>query len=234
MSERDETTSLLSMMNQSAGADAIEGMEEELDGQPRPGLSRLLGHGGLTVAAVLVAGVLAIVLLRTLSGQPEPPPDASGVEARIEAALVKLSNPEATAKNDPLKTGNLQALFEDTDRIVSVFVSDHRQRQVPLEYVKKNPFRLSLPEPKVEVTQAAAQKVVDEAKLARERQLAQWQAEFDRLRLQSIMAGDHPVAFVNGELCRPGGSVGSFHVAKISPSSVTLTVGEQTFVLTME
>lgn len=153
------------------------------------------------------------------------------VETKIEMYLVKLTNPSAMAEDDPLQKAQIEALFKDTDEAIRMLAADPAKKQVPVEYVKKNPFALRI------VRQTADGPVDDSAaekeRLARMRALEQ---EVKRLNLQSVSFMRVPVATINGEFYRRGDVVGSFTIDAISAEhqAVKLVADGTAFVLRME
>lgn len=213
------------------GNEVTEAEQLELDAAAKaPGKS--MSQGMLLIAlVVLVAGG---VLYAMRLGQGDLGDGASQqVEARVEAALAKLTQPETMRDDDPLAHQNLQALFDDTDAIVAMFAADHTERQVPIDYVQKNPFAMNeAPREVVEPTERSGPSD-EELRAARRVEL---EREIQSMRLQSVMGGRTPIAIVNGEFMRVGQTVGSFEVASISPDTLTVVLehdGER-FTLSMQ
>jgi len=154
----------------------------------------------------------------------------SDAEARIEQAITQLAQKESVT--GPLQESKLRQLFDETDDIVKMFTSDRSERQVPLEYVKKNPFEMVLP--RTEEPQAVAP--VDHGREAREREqlLQRLNNEAQRLRVEMISSGSRGwVAMVNGDFVQVGSKVGSFEVVKIEQFKVTLEAHDQSFELSL-
>lgn len=193
------------------------------------------GHRGLskgTLAVILIALVALGVLygMRVMQGDLGAAGDAQ-VEARMEQILAKLNNPDALDANDPLRPQNIDALFRDTDSIVASLDTDLTGRQVPAAFVKKNPFILPFAnEPTVEAAP------IDDTEQQRQALLGRLRNELNSLNLQSVMSsGPNPVAIVNGEMYRPGETLGSFQIVSISVSNQTvrLEAADETFTLSM-
>ena len=220
-------------MSLMAGVARPEGMSEpdEFDidglGSKRPKLSQ--GTMLILVVSVIAAGTLFGMRI----SQREIVPDAKSqqVEAKIDEALAKISAPTGLDKSDPLNSANLNNLFKDTDDIVSIISTDMTQRQVPIKFIKKNPFVHA-----VYQTVEAASSIDPDAEMnrAKRKLLEDLQKEFKSLRLQSVMGGARPVAIIDGDLFQPGQTIGSFTVTGIEGLAVKLESSGQTFELKME
>ncbi|MCC7146464.1 MAG: hypothetical protein IT443_08460 [Phycisphaeraceae bacterium] len=196
------------------------------------------GRGGLpsinqgTLLIVLIAAVgagslYAMRLSRTDFGAGA----GSKVEARIEQALAKLTRPEVLDPNDPLLKKNLNTLFQDTDAIVEMFSTNPADHQVPINMVKKNPFR---PQSAKVATTGNDDSALAEREL--EKRKAALVGEARKLKLNSIVGGRVPMALINSDLCREGSTVGIFKVRKIRTDelAVELESAGMLFVLRME
>ncbi|MEX0776596.1 MAG: hypothetical protein WD042_12910 [Phycisphaeraceae bacterium] len=193
--------------------------------------SKLLSQGTLLI--LMVAGIAggSIYLMRMTQGDVRASSQTKEVEARIEQALVKLANPAAMASDDPLNKDNMKVLFDDTDSVVAMFNDDTATRQVPLEYLQKNPFDVPTRKTAAGVTVPAP--TGNAAELARQRQIKQLATEFAGLKLDAVMLGRVPVAIVNSKVVKAGDKVGSFTVAEITGMQVTLSALDQTYTLAM-
>lgn len=191
------------------------------------------GGGGLsrgTLAVILVALVAlgALYAMRVMQGEVGATSDGQ-VEARMEQILAKLDNPDALDESDPLHPSNMQTLFQDTDAIVASLEIDLAGRQVPAEYVKKNPFTLPIeeeaPEPEVDP---------DAAERQRQAELRRLEGEVERLNLQSVMgSGSNPVAVIDGEIHRPGDAIRGFEITRIDATAQTVTLEQNGHAFTL-
>lgn len=211
-----------------------EATDLDLDSGASP--SRSVSAGTLIILGVLVVAAGSLYAMR-LSQQDLAAGTAAAkdVEAKVEQALAKLTQPQAMAPDDPLAKRNLDALFRDTDSIISMFASDMTKRQVPIDYVQKNPFVMPLtrePEPVVAPNGMPAP-VVERRDDGR---LKKIQAEVKELKLQTVMEGRVPVAIINGGFVQVGQKVGSLVLKSLDSKtrSVELEWENQTFKLTME
>lgn len=172
----------------------------------------------LGVVLAIGAGTLYFMRIGGNAGAADDP-SAAAAEKTIEEALARLSNePEARAE--------LQSLFQDADQIVSVFTDDPASNQIAPDKLKKDPFELY-------VTNKPAEDESDSgpsAELQRQRQL---RAQFEKLKLQSLLSGATPMAIISGETVREGDEVGPFKVRSISPYGVQLAAEGNTYTLRM-
>lgn len=172
----------------------------------------------IALAAVIMAG--AIFGMRAMQADLTLDPTARKTEAQIEGWLSKLERPELVANSDPTRPENINELFDDTESVVAMLDFNPAQRQVPVEYLKKNPFDLVLPKTQ---TKAAADTGDDQAK-KREELIRSLKARLRSLKLQSVMGGPRPVAVIDGEFCRPGAKVGGFTIRTIKPQSQSVVL----------
>lgn len=185
-----------------------------------------------TLVVLLVASIAAGTLyLMRKSGTDTSTIGGKEIEAKIEMALAKLSQPGAMASQDPLQKGNLDKLFSDTDSIVHMFASDSTTRQVPIEFVKKNPFAMPMERTVVVPTATGEKVVVQRQDDFRERKLRE---ELKDLKLQTVMRGRVPVAIINGNFVQVDQKVGSFTLKSIDDLGVKLEADGLSFSLTME
>lgn len=219
-----------------------EDLAGDLDGGSASS-GRKISQGTLIVLFVLIAGIGAIYVMRIST------PEVSGggakeMEAKIEQALAKLTQPKAMAPNDPLAAGNIDSLFKDTESIVRMFASDQSQRQVPLEFVQKNPFKLPFaPEATAPAATPAAASAAPTPRptAATPRNdgfaaLRKLEAELKDYKLQMIMNGRIPVASVSGTFIKADQKLGSFTVKSVNPATMTVVLEAEgrEFTLAME
>lgn len=216
-------------MSLMGGVVGPEGLPEasDLDFETKP--KRSISQGTLLLLGVLVVAGGGLYLMRFSQGNVNNA-NAKAVEAKIEQALAKLAQPAGLAPDDPLAKNNLNALFKDTNSIIAMFASDPSQRQVPIDYVKKNPFALEQakkPEPTAEnPTPTPTRDNGARKKLA---------AEAQDLKLQTVMKGRAgSIAVINGQFIQVGQKFQSFTVKSIEGMAVELEAGGEVFTLKME
>ena len=192
---------------------------------------RSINQNTLLVIAAIVIAVGSLYAMRWGQGELVDDSSSKKVEAKMEKILAKLSNPAAMQDSDPLREQNLQALFKDTDAIVTMLSVSHTENQVPVEYVQKNPFELAI----VKAEEEALPKPANDRQ--RMQRLKELETELSRLQLQTVMKGKGaPIAIIGGEFYRPGATIGSFTITNVDASTltVTLTAEGQQFVLSMQ
>jgi hypothetical protein len=224
--EADESEKTMSLMS---GVARPEGLPEVSDTEfgGSGGGRKALSQGTMVLIALLAVAALVVFTLRTT--QRNVGGDTKEVDAKIEQALAKIANPKSLASDDPLAPGNTAKLFRDTDSIVAELANDPASKEVPIDYVKKNPFVMPTFASADQGTPGADAPRVDDSAVTRK-----LQAELKNLKLQSVMGGNRPVAIIDGELVQPGGTVGSFKLKAIKGLTVELEASGQVFALTME
>jgi len=227
-SESDGQASVMSMMSGEANDQPL-GMEEEAEGDASgPTINSSLVIIGV-VAVVLVG---AVVLMRSLQTNEL---DEGGVSPKLQAKVEQYiggnkASADAGGATDAGKS--IPGMNRNTGSIVAMFSQDFSDKQVPIEFVKKNPFRLSLPEPKQKPQDTKEDKPDPEQQ--RRKRLAKLRNQADRLTLQSVMGGDSPVAVIDGELYQRGDRVGPFTIHSISRLRVKVKAAGEMFTLTMD
>jgi len=225
--EGDKTMSLMAGVARPEGMSDPDEFDIDALGSKRPKLSQ---------GTMLIVGV-CVIAAGTLYGmrisQRKSPPDMKSqqVEARIDEALAKIDAPIGLDKSNPLNSGTLKDLFKDTDAIVSMFSTDLTQRQVPIQFIKKNPFVLPIYQA---VEDTSNVDLVAEMNKAQRKLFEDLQKEFESLQLQSVMDGARPVAIIDGDLFQPSQNIGSFTVTAIEGLTVKLESSGQIFELKMQ
>jgi len=205
-----------------------EGLPEasDLELEPQRPSFKFMNRGTLLIVGLAVLGMTVIWGMRLGRGELSGKLSDAQIEARIEQALARLTKPQTLSDDDPLLRQNIQSLLSDTDSIVKLLANDPAKNQVPIEYVKKNPFDMGLA---AVADGAGSQRQQDEM-------VKRLSAELGRLKLQSIVSGRMPIAMINDQMCRVGDRVGSFTVTAIRQAelAVDLAAAGLTFNLTME
>lgn len=226
--EADESEKTLSLMSLARGdKEGGEAPELELESM-KPG-SKLLSSGTLLIVAVFVLGAGTLLVMRVSQKEIGRAAAAAGVEQTIKEALVRLTQaPENGADGKPAAKA---VLPDDAAAIVQTLRDENGARQVPVEYLKKNPFALPVFKEDKPV-EAVEVKSADAEELKRKRK--QLEQEFGKLELQSIVQGPRPVAIINGEIVQAGQVLGSFVVQSIDELSVVLEHEGEEFRLKMK
>ncbi len=223
--EEPKTLSLLSGVAASSAPPTEAELLEAAGGTK----SKLMGRGAAVVGAIALVAAGSLYAMRLTHGNLEVS-SAKEAESTIENFVAKRSQRDKLASSHPLRDENIDALFEDADAVVAMFAADVTDRQVPLEYVKKNPFQLVETKPA-----AGAATPVDNSDYARQQRLRALTAELGKYKLYSVMTGgQRNVAVVNGEFVQERQKLGSFTVTRIEPLAVTLSADGAAFQLTID
>ena len=228
-SEDGEQATTKSLM----GVAQLNGAGDDLEIDSVASRSRFFNSGTLLLVLVFLVSAAGLYLMRVTQGSVSMVSIASDIEAKIEQALAEHANPGALAPNSPLRGDNIDALFEDTDSIIDVFLLDLTRKQVPIEFIKKNPFMLLTLQP----TPTAAQGGNGGGPAAvrtDQNRVNDLNTEVAALELQSVVSGHLPMAMINGEFYRIGQRVGSFTVKSIEGRRVILENGGKSFELMMQ
>jgi hypothetical protein len=190
--------------------------------------SKSLNQGTLLLIAVCLIGAASLYIMR-LGGNTDtkPSPKAKEAEVMIDQALDKMGKKDTTSPSDPLNKSAIDSLFKDANEVLSLFTLDPTQLQVPVEYVKKNPFFLPLFKPQDQMVAIPSSPTDPDA--ANQAMLRRLQMEVSDLDLQSVITGARPVAIINGQLLQPGQTIGNFTVKSIQPTGVELQSNGQVF-----
>lgn len=217
-------SAVMSMMS-GTGADQPLGLASDEDEAAGEGWS--LNSTAVIVGVVAVILIVATVVMRSFQAGTL---DEDGVSPTVTAKFDQLLGGQGQGSSPADGNTSANGMQRDTDAIVAMFTSETNEQQVPIEYVKKNPFRLELPEaePDTKPTDKANAKQQQAARLKKLR------AKAKGLGLQSIMGGAQPVAVIDGSLYQTGDKVGPFTIAQIDRLRVKLKAGEETFTLTMD
>ncbi len=207
----EETTrGALAMMSGVAPAETMPGGDLDL-GVPRRG--RILNTGTMLVVILFVVAAGAIYTMRSMQSDLKSSGVAKELELKVEQALARVMDTTLPA-SDPLNREQMDNLFKDTDSVLNMFSSDPKERQVPPEFVQKNPFVLP-------VFKSANEPQAEPVKEDNRREL-ELQREAVKYQVQSIMKGARPVAIINGDLYKAGQKLGSFTIVSIDDLSVTI------------
>ncbi len=183
-----------------------------------------LGQTTLLIVVVALVAAGSLYAMRLTQGH-EPKDDSRELEARMDNWITKLSSPDKVDPKDPMHPDNLGLLFHDANQVLTLLNSDSTSHQVPIRYVKKNPFLFSFDE--AQPTDTVADATATELALARRR--LQLEQSLSKYRVDSIMIGRRSVAIINNEMVQVGDHLGDFVVESIEPMQVTVRLGEQRF-----
>ncbi|HMN40162.1 MAG TPA: hypothetical protein PKE29_04905 [Phycisphaerales bacterium] len=127
----------------------------------------------------------------------------------------------------------------DHKRILQDLAVDTSERQVPVDEVQKNPFKMgetvAAPLPPGADPTAASRAAAERAKRDADQKRARVQASLSTLKVNGIIGGVSPVARISGEAVRVGDTVGDdFRVKAIHGRSVELEQDGQVYELHMD
>jgi hypothetical protein len=228
-SQDQEQPATMTLMGVSGQEGQIPGLENE--GKEKTSQS-LLTHSGIIIALVAVVGVSALAFMRATQKDPLAENGVSSevqqkVETYIGQAEQNAAGEQASAGDgDSMDQmpGQFAGFAAGTDTILATFSRDLSEHQVPVHYVKKNPFQMRMNE-------GEAQARKDETDRQQRREALQRRVE--QLQLQSVMGGQRPVAMIGGDMRQAGDTVGPFTIESISDLQVTLSAEGHTFTLSM-
>jgi hypothetical protein len=225
MDQEDQPSTLSLMGGIVRSQDLSDGQGADQDAGR--GARRVWSQGPVLIAALAIFAAGALYTMRLTQGDLKNDASTDAVAAKIENALTKLTRPGAISDDDPLKRANLESLFQDTETIVAMFAANRTDHQVPIEYVKKNPFALTL-------NLTAPGDLVDPQAGNNVRRMKELQKELAGLKLVSVMAGRIPIAVINNDFYKTGQKIGSFQIETIEGLNVHLRSGEDRFTLSLE
>ena len=181
-----------------------------------------LSRTNLILIGMFAAGLGGVYLL-SMRGAPE----AANANDRAVEQQVSSFISEQGASPKP-------SAGKNTKKIVEAFYNYTSRHQVPLNELQGNPFQFR--DPSATGAPAKVEKVVPTAaELAVRKQKADIEAEFARLKLQSIMTSPRgATAIINSNFLSTGQRCGSFTVGKISAREVELKWNQDTFMLRIE
>lgn len=195
-----------------AGTDVYE--------EPRKGVPAF----AMALFVVFLVGGGVMWAMRSTGGDSAPDASTASAESRIDAALKQMATSTPGAGN--LDSQSIESLFQDADRVVSLFEDDPVNHQIAVEQLAKNPFELAGGSD----VAVPGQPVNDSA---RDDRLKRLDKELAQLNLQSIMTGERSMAVISGKVLRVGGVVGSFTLTTIEKDRVVVTAEGETFELTL-
>jgi len=185
--------------------------------------SPFLTRGNLMLVAMFAAGIAGVYALSLRSSPTSAMAGQEIVHAKVEAALnvLEAESPELRKRQH----GNAQA-------IVNEFYMAAKQRQIPLERLRGNPFAFQAIQP----AQPDPNKNRDAntpPKPRIDKELQQAMKAVEALRLQAVMGGDPPTALISGNPVRVGMVVNGWIVTHIRAREVELAWRDRKYVLEM-
>jgi hypothetical protein len=189
-------------------------------------VGKRLNGGFILISAVILSAVAGLFSMRKLAELTAATDINEQVEETIEGFLDKLAGTgsDPSGAQDPTRSAHEQ-------HVMAVITESYADRQVPLEDVKRDPFRLDGDtKPDIVVEEEDPEKAKEDRQAA-ERQRIIKAAE--ALALKSIVGGSTKMALIGGSIVRVGETVSNtagnitFRVTDVTTSSVDL-VAENT------
>ncbi len=190
-------------------------------GRPTMGQNLLL----LLLVTIIAGGTL--YAMRLTQGDMANSAASREVDAKIEKLLARLKGADAKAT----RVGNIDEILNDTEQIVEIFSVDFTDHQVPVEFVQKNPFKLTARKPTVSDDPEARRRAEEEARMKR---MMAMQAELKKFEITGINLRPRPIAVINGEFYKPGDKLGSFVIESMDAFTIHLRHGEDRFELSLK
>lgn len=205
-----------------AGGDDLNGMLNAQDGSFVTDEKKPLSKGTVIMAGILLACGVGTYVMYTRSAALDgaPTPEAAAAQNTISQFL----------QNDAGNVTQMKNMLKDTEKVVQQFLTSPGKKQVPIEDLQTNPFRVAKTEAEAETPQ------VDEKASKRqqeERKLAVLKAA-RALNLQFVMSGTKKSCMINNAVYREGQNVDGFKVEKISTDAVVLRKDDARFELRMK
>lgn len=189
-------------------------------------------RGTLLVLLVFAIGVGALCLMRRNQLEDTPSKDAKQAEEKVDHALERLATSFAAAEGDSADTPSAGGQ-NNTEAIVAMFAADPAKQQVPLQYLKRNPFLLVAPTVEPEVKPDTKAPVGRSSASQKKDRLDQLNKRFAAMHLQTVMQGKFPMAIIDGQIVKAGSSIGPFKVEAIEKRTVILKSEGREFKLNM-
>ncbi len=218
--DEPQSLSLMGGVAQSEGLNDNEILGLDSGGRDR---SKRLTQGILLILLVAMIAAGSLFAMRVSQDEMSDNRDVQ-VDAQIDQWIAKLAHADGDGEQTK---EDLDELFGDTKSLVSMFSQDMTTKQIPIEYIKKNPFMMSIAktvQAEMPVSQGPNRSDV----------IRKLQSELDRMELQSIVSGSVPLAVIDGEFVRKGDRIGSFVVQSIGTLSVKMTASGEIFELKLE
>jgi hypothetical protein len=177
------------------------------------------GKKSIATGTLVLVGLLAACAGGTYLMYVKSGPKVAAASSEVQAADQTINT---FLNNDRDNVKQMKDLLHSTQRAVSQFLAESGKKQVPIEELQTNPFRLKLPKP--------AEPTEDEAAaMARKRKEEEEKKAHEiakGLHLQSIMRGRRTSCMINNTLLTQGQQVEGFVVEAINPGSVVLVRGD--------
>ncbi|HWE92863.1 MAG TPA: hypothetical protein VG269_02710 [Tepidisphaeraceae bacterium] len=175
--------------------------------------------GGLTLLLACGAGMYFLYLRHGPQSAAAATPESIQANSAITEFLT----------GDTGSVSLMKQTLKDTEKVVLEFRSHTGKPQVPVEDLKTNPFRESVPVAKPATDDQ--NEAMSKRRYEEERQAALRTAQ--TLQLQSVLLGSRRACMINNTLYQEGQEVEGFTIEKVSPSTVLVHKGMFRFELRM-
>ena len=200
-----------------AGGEDLNGMLNSQDTTFVTDEKKPLSKGTLVMAGILLAcGAGTYVMYTRSAPSAAPTAEAAAAQSTINQFLNK----------DAGNVAKMKDMLQDTEKVVQQFLTNPGKKQVPVEELQTNPFRVAAAESKEAVDEGASRRQQEE-------QRAAVLKAAQSLSLQFILSGKKKSCMINNAVYREGQEVGGFQVETISADAVVVRKDETRFELRM-
>ncbi|MGC9454409.1 MAG: hypothetical protein ACP5HU_06045 [Phycisphaerae bacterium] len=176
----------------------------------------LQDHSNLLVPAVFIVGIAMVYMLGLRAGPREASAEEQQNELRVESALTGLDRPTDDDR--------------DAESVVRSFYTDTKRRQIPVEYLRRNVFSMSIQAGGDSEHQGHSDTGSDVT--GGSSALHQALVRAKALRLQSVLLSEHDSrALISDTLVSEGQTIESWTVTEIRRRSVVLSWNGHNYVL---
>ncbi len=201
------------------GGEDLNGMLNTQDSTFVTDEKKPLSKGTLVMAGILLACGAGTYVMYTRSAPSTTPPTAEAAAAQTTISQF--------LTNDAGNVTKMKDMLQDTEKVVQQFLTSPGKKQVPIEELQTNPFRVSVAETKEAVDDSSSRRRHEEQRAAT---LKAAQA----LSLQFVMSGKKKSCMINNAVYREGQDVGEFKVESITPDAVIVRKDDARFELRMK
>ena len=189
-----------------------------------------MARANIALALLFASGAAVIYGLSLRKGPAEASAEQQVTEAQVDSAILRLSAAPVDGSAQP-------AAGRVTRELLKNFCAEVRDRQIPANALRKDPFVFVPPPSRVPAATAAkaAPAQVAAPTVTPAQTLAEVKRRLKTLEVQSIMMSPHGggTAIISNNLLTAGQRIEGFTVKSIQAKAVTLTWKDQTFTLEM-
>ncbi len=219
LEQQDLGTSSDSNAGGDSTGDDLNGMLNAQDSTFVTDEKKPLSKGTLVMAGILLACGAGTYVMYTRSAPSTAAPTAEAAAAQTTITQF--------LTNDAGNVTKMKDMLQDTEKVVQQFLTSPGKKQVPIEDLQTNPFRVSVAENKEAVDDSSSRRRLEEQRVAT---LKAAQA----LSLQFVMSGKKKSCMINNAVYREGQDVGEFKVESITSDAVIVRKDDARFELRMK